>query len=241
MFDKLNMEIMRREYTDCFNEKWKDFIKSFNMKYASSKQLVIGNRIRPYLVLWGFSLGKESMDSTYYDFCANLSISLEGIHKASVIVDDIVDGDTKRRGVNCLHIEYSEYESVFFAVCLLSQSVKQINECIKEHESLSLKNSAVTMLCDVIFDMCAGALMEMNINDNQRKNLNHIQEIIQLETVSLLKNCLLIGYLASGCQDTKKEECIKNIGQKCGYIFQVINDLEPFCNPDYIIKLKLRT
>lgn len=237
-YSKVEMEMMRKEYNIVFDKKWTAFLSGFNMKYTSSKQLFIGNRIRPYLVLWGYALGKESLNSSAFDFCAEISISLEGIHKASVIVDDIVDGDSKRRGEECMHVEYSDYEAIFFAVCLLSRSVQNINILFQDHNNASLKGSAVTMLCDIIFDMCAGALKEMSTDDAQRKNLKHIQEIIQLETVALLKNCLLIGFLASENDSTIKEELIKNIGQKCGYIFQVTNDLEPFCNPDYVVKYK---
>ena len=237
-YSNIVMAKMRDEYILSFNEKWTSFLNGFNMKYTSSKQLNIGNRIRPYLVLWGFALGKESFTSDSFDFCAELSISFEGIHKASVIIDDIVDGDNKRRGEKCMHVEYGEYEAIFFAVCLLSKSINNINMFLQNHENVSLRCSAVTMLCDIIFNMCTGALKEISTDERQRKNLKHIQEIIQLETVSLLKNCLLIGFLASGSRHSSKELLIKNIGQKCGYIFQVANDLEPFCNVDHVIKHK---
>ncbi|GFI38035.1 heptaprenyl diphosphate synthase component 2 [Lachnospiraceae bacterium] len=181
----------------------------------------------------------EAIEITSFDYIASVAVSLEAIHKASVIIDDVIDGDSKRRGVDCFHVEFSEKEATFFAVCLLSGAIKNINEILSKAVSnqIIIKKS-INLLCDTITNMCIGAINEIQIGVNDRCNIDKINQIINSETVALLKNSFLIGYMSSDGYNNTLLNKFTNIGMKCGYIFQVMNDLEPFCNPQYILSHK---
>lgn len=83
-----------------------------------------------------------------------------------------------------------------------------------------------------------GAINEINTSTKDRYNLGRIQEIINSETVSLLTNSFLLGYWATNQYDDALNKVFSQIGSRSAYIFQVMNDLEPFCNPEYIMKHK---
>lgn len=229
----------RNSFINNFNLKWKEYLNSFELPYGSSQQLAIGNRLRPILCCWGYMHNFEATEIDSFDYIASIAVSLEAIHKASVIIDDVIDGDNKRRGVDCFHVEFSEREATFFAVCLLSGAIKNINETLsKTVSSKIIIKRAINLLCDTITQMCVGAINEIQIGFEDKCNINKINQIINSETVSLLKNSFLIGYLSSDKYDETLLNAFTNIGLKCGYIFQVMNDLEPFCNPQYILSHK---
>ena len=53
---------------------------------------------------------------------------------------------------------------------------------------------------------------------------------MHLETASLITNSLLVGYLLSQNKEMDNINLLQEIGKDLGYIFQVLNDLEPFCS-----------
>lgn len=238
-YDMIVSTTKKNSFINSFNLKWTEYLNSFALPYGNSQQLALGNRLRPILCCWGYMHSYDIMEITSFDYIASVAVSLEAIHKASVIIDDVIDGDNKRRGVDCFHIEFSEREATFFAVCLLSGAIKNINEILNKtiSDPIIIKKS-INVLCDTITNMCIGAINEIKIGIDDRCNINKINQIINSETVALLKNSFLIGYMSSGKYNETLLNIFTNIGIKCGYIFQVMNDLEPFCNPQYILSHK---
>ncbi len=235
--------IVRREqarsFINCFDAKWNKYLTSFNLPYSNSRQLMIGNRLRPILCCWGYMYCHNAKEVDSFEEIAETAVSMEAIHKASVIIDDVIDGDSKRRGEDCFHIEFGEKQATFFAVCLLSGAIKNIANVMNAASiKQSIIKSSINLLCDTIIEMCVGAITEIEIGRDDRCNLQKINKIIHSETVALLRNSFLIGYIANGQFDKDLSEAFSNIGTMCGYIFQVMNDLEPFCNPEYIYSHK---
>lgn len=237
-YDKI-VKDEKGSFLESFDEAWKEFLDNMDLKYTASPQLYIGNRLRPIMTCWGY-LHCHSIDETIdFRYIADIAVSLEALHKASVIIDDVIDEDTMRRGQNCIHIDYSENEAVFFSVCMISAAVDNLNQKLVLNGEEQLNSDTVSLLCKTIFKMCRGALLEITSKDSDRLDMNRIQEIIDLETSTLLKNSLLIGYIASNQNySTNMRNTIEKIGERCGFIFQILNDLEPFCNPEYIKKHK---
>ena len=238
-YDMIVRRNKKNSFINSFDLKWKEYLRSFNLPYTNSQQLAIGNRLRPILCCWGYMHCYDLLEISSFDSIASVAVSLEAIHKASVIIDDVIDGDNKRRGVDCFHIEFGEKETTFFAVCLLAGAIKNINEILSKAVSNQfIIKKSIDLLCDTISNMCVGAINEIQIGINDRCNISKINQIINSETVALLKNSFLIGYMASDNYNEILLNAFSDIGSKCGYIFQVMNDLEPFCNPQYILSHK---
>jgi len=226
-------------FVNIFENQWSEFLRNYAQPYSEGQQLYIGNRLRPILCCWGYMhcFPAEKMPS--FKDIAQVAVSVEAIHKASVMIDDVIDGDTKRRGIDCFHVQFSKDETIFFAVCLLAGAIKNVNLSMQNIiTNQSILTSAISTLCDVISDMCMGAINEINTSTKDRYNLGRIQEIINSETVSLLTNSFLLGYWATNQYDDALNKVFSQIGSRSAYIFQVMNDLEPFCNPEYIMKHK---
>ena len=229
---------IKKKFNHEFNNYWIDFIQKCDNNMSNAKQLNIGSHTRPFLVYLGTTMNCEFDNMKIINETAQLAVSIEAIHKASVIIDDIIDGDSLRRGEKCMHYEFGEYETIFFAVCMLASGIQHINSMLSLKSSETLHTTTISLLCDTIYNMCHGAIMEISANVEQQTNLTYVQKIINSETIMLIENSLYIGYLYSGSSNEQVECIIRDIGKKCGYIFQVMNDMEAFCNPQHIFTYK---
>lgn len=237
-FSVLKLGRIYKQFETEFCKNWSTFIEQCDTTMSKAKQLNIGNHTRPFLVYLG--------STTYFDFddvnimneTAQIAVSIEAIHKASVIIDDIIDGDSLRRGEKCMHYEFGEYETIFFAICMLAMGIENMSSILSDHKYETIHTSVISILCNTIYSMCHGAIMEISSDIKQQTNLQHIQEIINSETTKLIENSLFIGFLYTGSSNAKTGDIIRNIGSKCGYIFQVMNDLEAFCNPHHVLLYK---
>ncbi len=88
--------------------------------------------------------------------------------------------------------------------------------------------------------MAKGALEELRLENAEFFNSEKIREITQLETSEIIGNSLLLGYYAGAGQNINPqiEERFKAIGDKCGYLFQALNDLEAYVSPNKLIEHK---
>lgn len=237
-FSTLKLLHTYKQFEDEFCKNWDIFIKQCDANMSHARQLNIGNHTRPFLVYLGCATYFDFNDKNMLKESAKLAVSIEAIHKASVVIDDIIDGDSLRRGEKCMHTEFGEYPTVFYAICMLTLGIKNINSIISARKFETLHASVISTLCDTIYAMCHGAIMEITLTKEKQTDLRYIQEIINSETAKLIENSLFIGFLYTGIQDEEVGNIIRTIGNKCGYIFQVMNDLEPFCNPKHILAYK---
>lgn len=233
----LAVQHMQTSFLNEFNREWNVFLTKCDSDLSEAQQLHIGNHMRPQLVCWGFMINKDMV--TYRDFSsvAKLTVSIEAVHKASIIIDDIIDSDTKRRGTAAMHQVYGEYQTVLFAVCMLAKGISQIREGIPTSHA-SIYGEIVDVLCNTVHSMCLGAIAEISAPIEKQIDLSFVQKIIDCETAQLIRNSLYMGFLSSNEANAATGDILSTIGLKCGYIFQVMNDLEPFCNPKYITEYK---
>ena len=208
-----------------FNQLWKKEIKSHETNYAQAEQLMVGNRLRPIIMAWGYYANTPIPDNrkiTQYAICAEL------IHKASILLDDWIDDDIARHGRKSFHVEYSKEEAVLYAIYLINRSLKIMN---------NLNGTLTNVLLETIERMAVGGIIEVSqTNEMNADSVILAKKIIDLETTTLIENSFTIGYMVSS--DGKLCDEIKSIGSYMGYCFQLLNDLEPFMNVEKNISYK---
>jgi geranylgeranyl pyrophosphate synthase len=190
---------------------------SFNGFYATklseaSLHLVRakGKLLRPILVLLG-------------SHCANgineLSIeaatAVEVIHTASLIHDDLVDGDTVRRGVATVHTVFGSEIAVLSGDLLISKAIELSAPCGKE---------AIRELAQAAMDMCEGEARDFEIQKSGRKiGIEEYMDIVKLKTASLIGACAAIGGRVSNGSESMIGE-LKEYGRNIGIAFQIRDD-----------------
>lgn len=229
-------------FLEYFNDNWLATLKTFQTDQA---QLVIGNRLRPQICLWGYlsstlpcEVEKKELQNLSF-----VAVSIELIHKASLLLDDWIDCDQERHGKPAFHIEHSPQEAVLLALNMIGLAMIRLKEniinpnIILPHHYFLCFNA----LLDTIYNMAQGALKELRLEEKNLFDKNLIYEISKLETSKIISNSLLIGYyvgLRDNMPDSMIETKFDQIGEKCEYLFQAMNDLEFFANPEKLKKHK---
>lgn len=227
-------------FLQTFDLHWDHTLQELGSHQA---QLVSGNRLRPQICLWGY-LSTISPDEVFdhdYDHIANIAVSIELIHKASLLLDDWIDGDKERHGQITFHMEYSPQYTVLFALNLIGLSMHRLenifaNSLVLPHHYDLCLNTLIKTICS----MAKGAAEELTLREREFFDNEKIREIVQLETAEILGNSMLIGYYAGvgNNRNMQVEKIFKIQGDQCGYLFQALNDIEAFGNPKQLKKHK---
>ena len=225
----LIMGTKESSFLTTFNKLWKKEIASQNLPYTDATQIKTGNRLRPLLMAWGYYANCSFENNLYI---ADYAISIELLHKASILLDDLIDGDIARHERETFHIQYSEAEALLYALYILNRSVVLMHE-----KDINNQRLLTCTLLKIVDNMARGGIKEISFK-NSTFNIVDAKEIIELETVSLIENSFVLGYQLSASTASSIPNPILRIGHACGYCFQVLNDIEPFSAPHINQKYK---
>ncbi|BCR21752.1 polyprenyl synthetase family protein [Borrelia sp. HM] len=183
-----------------------------------------GKRIRPILmILLAYALGykKKNTENLY-----NLSMLLELPHSGSLIIDDIEDGSTKRRGKPAVHLIYGLDNSINTANLLYFLPVKLI-------QTSNLKTKQKLLIYENFFTTLSNLHLGQGIdiafhNETYIPNIEEYISLVELKTSSLFG---MAGFLAGIL--TNNESNAKNLYNtflKLGTCFQIIDDIKNIKN-----------
>ena len=221
-----------------FEDKWSQFTSNYNFQYLC--QLNNGNRLRPMLVYWGFLLNKSddfpvNIENEELDYIIDFCIMIEAIHKMSLLVDDWIDGDIARHGAPTFHVVYGADTAVLLAMNLLLKGYLDLSNRLIAREETHQKSMSIAL--QIAYDMTLGALDEVS-SAEKIIEVSKVKQIVDLETSSIIRNGLILGFTAGKGTDPLVIDLLDDIGYCCGYSFQALNDLEPFGNVNDLIKHK---
>ncbi len=221
-------------FQDKFAVIWQS---TLNELHTTQNQLTFGNRFRPQLVLLGYlsTINPEQWETDDLSLAAEVAVSIELIHKASLLLDDWIDGDMQRHGLPAFHAETTPEQAVLMAIKMVGLSTYRLRSVFPKN--IVMPHSYVLCLdtlIDTIYSMAKGAYQELSLNNNDIYNFEMVREITQLETADIIGNSILLGFYRSvgDKQFPEVAEHFKQIGDKFGYIFQAMNDMEVFSSPE---------
>lgn len=229
-----NIEV-EKNFIEVFDEGWNKTIKSYNVSQA---QLDGGSRLRPLMVLWGYLANYKDFKKADMQYISNIAVSIELIHKATILLDDWIDNDIARHGKKAFHIEYDPYYTVILALHMVSDSIIRLKKYLPSVGNASNSYSSISnLIAETIHSMSKGALEELRLDSNLL-NLDKINLIAKLETAEIIGNAMQIGYQAGLGNDIEIRRFLKRVGDTFGYLFQAMNDLEVFADTESLVKHK---
>ncbi|WP_295860298.1 polyprenyl synthetase family protein [uncultured Oscillibacter sp.] len=234
MEDVLNdYKAVTNRFLETFDSDWNEVLNELGERQA---QLIVGNRLRPQICLWGYLATIQPDEFISHDFerIANVAVSIEMIHKASLLLDDWIDDDSERHGHPAFHAEHSPQYAVLFALNMIGlamtrlENVLPLSVVLPHHYQI-----CVDTIIKTVYAMAKGALEELRLRSNEIFDYDKVRKITQLETSEIISNSFLLGYYTgAGGHGNRQVECaFTKIGNQCGYLFQALNDLEAFGNP----------
>lgn len=215
-----------KKFINYFNENWTKFSDDIRL---SQSQINFGNRLRPRLVYWSFIIENENLSEAQYKTVASLAACMELIHKSTILLDDWIDQDKARHGQPSFHIQYGAELTVMYALNILSKSLTELNSIFFDITNETTYHICIQNISETMRKMTLGEIKELTLTADEIFDFEKIKDIIKLETAELLTNSMLMGYYGGGGKNLDIITELKNVGYDCGYIFQCMNDLEPFC------------
>lgn len=170
-----------------------------------------GKQIRPLFVFLSAKMHGEISKSTYV-----AATTIELLHSASLIHDDVVDESYERRGVFSVGALWKNKIAVLMGDYLLSKGLL-VSTSEKEYETLDIISTSVK-------EMIEGELLQFKKSRKLDIDEESYLEIIKKKTASLIGTSMAVG-ANSVTKDQSVIERMKEIGILAGLAFQIKDDI----------------
>jgi len=169
-----------------------------------------GKRIRPVLTLISSQLcGYEGNKHIA------LASSIEFIHTATLLHDDVVDESKLRRGLATANDLFGNKASVLVGDFLLSQAF----QLMVEDGSLRV----LGILSDASAVIAKGEVMQLMTEGEPETSLQEYLDVISSKTAVLFAAACELGAVVAG--NEKQEAALRDFGMKIGIAFQLVDDV----------------
>ncbi len=176
-----------------------------------------GKRLRPLLtILVARALGYEG-DDVY-----PLACSLEFLHSATLMHDDIVDGAALRRGRQSAHMRFGPTHTILAGDVLLALA----NRTVAEYDNPELTR----ILSEALLRTATGEILEIAHLRDTDLPLETYLAIITGKTAYLLQAACQCGAVLAGADDALVEAA-QALGVNCGIAFQLVDDALDYTSP----------
>lgn len=145
-------------------------------------------------------------------------------HIASLIHDDIIDGDGERRGQETLHVKYDVSTAILTGDLLIFETFLSYTQCHAQGVSAERVLAAIATLSTTCIDVCRGQALEAAIAGRLDVGEQDYLEMVRLKTASVCRASTRIGAQLSGA-DEGVVETLSYYGHNLGMAFQIIDDV----------------
>lgn len=173
-----------------------------------------GKRIRPVFVLLSGKFGD-------YDFeqLSKVAVTLELIHMASLVHDDVIDDADTRRGFPTVKAEWDNLTAMYTGDYILARSLIQITQIPNQKLHQVLANAIVRMV--------QGEIDQIKDLFNIQQNIHNYLRRIKRKTALLISVSCQTGALASNAKP-EYVHALKMFGYNVGMAFQITDDILDF-------------
>lgn len=178
------------------------------LKYVRTTK---GKELRPILVLLTGSLfGKIDSDTI------QSAVSLELLHTASLMHDDVVDQTYQRRSKYSVSALWNNKIAILVGDYYLSKSALI---------SASMKNKRITpLLAQLGCDLADGELLQVSNESKLLIDEPNYLEVIKKKTAKMFAFCTLAGAISVNASP-EQEEQLRLFGEYLGMVFQMKDDI----------------
>lgn len=149
-----------------------------------------------------------------------LAQTIEFIHNASLLHDDLVDRSQLRRGKPAAWTKYTPEYAVLAGDYLLARVMVNLSG----FGNIRL----VQYTAEIISDLLEGEWLQDSLIGDMNVQLSQLDRVHNLKTASLFKWCLRSPFIAMNRYDVDLHTCLEEMGTLLGQLFQRSDDLLDF-------------
>lgn len=181
-----------------------------------------GKMLRPILIFLIAKLLGKVESSTLH-----AALSLELLHTASLVHDDVVDESDKRRGQSSVNALYNNKIAVLVGDYMLAASLK--------HSSLTNNIEIVKLVAELGEYLSEGEIIQLSSINDDVFSIDKYFEIIKKKTAALFMASAEIAALSVNAS-SKTIENFRLFGQYIGIAFQIKDDIFDYYSSNNIGK-----
>ena len=207
------INFIRKEFNKSLNSF--SFPKTPNYLYKPIKYSLKGHgkRYRPIIIHLSGRHFKSDPDDIM-----KISMAVELLHCFTLIHDDIMDSDDKRRNMPTLHKKYDvpsailAGDGIFTITQLILLSVDQNSKLLFQKYN------------EMVLEICEGQAMDKQYEIEDELDVDDYIEMVKKKTGALLGSCLSLPAIIEN-ENQGNLELLHNIGKNLGVAFQIQDDL----------------
>lgn len=170
-----------------------------------------GKRLRPMLTLAAADLCGYQGDGD-----VKLATSVEFMHTATLLHDDVVDESDRRRSKPTARMIWGNQASVLVGDFLLGQAFKMMVE-VGSMEALDVLSSAASIIAE-------GEVMQLAAAKNLSTTEDEYLAVINAKTAALFSAAAEVGPIIAGSPKDERA-ALKSYGTNLGLAFQLVDDV----------------
>ena len=177
-----------REELLLFDEYLRDAVKSSNPRVSEMIGYIFnaaGKRLRPTLVLLTAKACGRIVPETYHG-----AVTVELLHTATLIHDDVIDKSDIRRGKRSVNAVYDNTKAVLIGDYLLSTALM---ESVKTNDL-----AIVSIMSELGQNLSEGELNQYSLASEVIIDEDAYFEVIDKKTASLMRASIVIGAITGG-------------------------------------------
>jgi octaprenyl-diphosphate synthase len=169
-----------------------------------------GKRLRPML-----TIAAANMFDYRGDGHIKLAASVEFMHTATLLHDDVVDESDMRRGKKTARILWGNQASVLVGDFLLGQAFKMMVE-VGSLDALDVLATAATVIAE-------GEVLQLSVAKNMETTEDDYLQVIRAKTAALFAAAAEVGPIVANAGKANRA-ALKSYGMNLGLAFQMVDD-----------------
>ncbi len=169
-----------------------------------------GKRIRPLLTLASTQIYNGDMETAH-----KLAASVEFIHTATLLHDDVVDESLERRGKDAANLVFGNQASVLVGDFLFSRAF----ELMTDSDNIAV----LKILSNASAVITQGEVLQLSAANNIDTSMDEYIEIITSKTAALFAAACEVGPVLSNASP-EHAKAMHNYGLNLGIAFQIADD-----------------
>jgi octaprenyl-diphosphate synthase len=169
-----------------------------------------GKRLRPMLTVAAAEMCAHTGSGR-----VKLAASVEFMHTATLLHDDVVDESAMRRGKQAARLLWGNQASVLVGDYLLGQAFKMMVE-VGSLEALDILSGAAAVIAE-------GEVMQLDAAQNTATTEDEYLAVIQAKTAALFSAAAEVGPVLAG-RPRAERAAFRSYGTNLGLAFQLVDD-----------------
>ncbi len=189
----------------------------------------VGKRWRPFLAACAYQALAGNKEGTLPDALRKAAVAVECFHKASLIHDDIEDGDDLRYGEKTLHAEHGVPIALNVGDLLLGEGYRLL---VEADASDSCRTRMLAAAVQGHRNLCLGQGDELSwIRRPRCLSVAEVIDIFGKKTSPAFEVALKLGAILAGCGD-ELNVVLEEYSRSLGIAYQIRDDIEDFRSMD---------